>query len=64
MAFDTRISVEEHYDDRFRPELTQEDIEFAKGTDFSITVFGWLVVLSGVIGIAMIVIGTIEHVSR
>jgi len=64
MHFDNRVSVEERYNDRFRPELTQDDIEFAKGTDFSIAVFGWLVVLSGVIGIAMIVIGTIEHVSR
>lgn len=64
MHFDNRVSVEERYPDRFCPELTQDDIEFAKGTDFSIAVFGLLVVLSGVIGIAMIVIGTIEHVSR
>ena len=64
MHFDSRTAVEERYDDRFRPELTQDDIEFAKGTDFAISVFGWLVVLSGIIGIAMIVIGTVEHVSR
>ena len=63
MHFDNRIAVEEVYDDRYAP-MSEQDRRDFDSVNRSIIVFGWLVVLLGVIGFAMIVIGTIEHVSR
>jgi hypothetical protein len=63
MAFDTRVSVEERYSDRYAPASDSDRRDYDR-TNFSIDLFGWLVVLSGIIGLAMIVIATIEHVNR
>lgn len=63
MAFDTRKAVEERYLDEFAP-MSDSDRRDFDSVNRSIVVFGWLVVLLGVIGFAMIVIGTIEHISR
>lgn len=61
--FDTRKSVEERYRDEVAPMGHQERRDY-DSVNLSIDVFGWLVVASGVIGFAMIVIGTIEHLNR
>lgn len=63
MTFDTRRAVEERYRDEYAPMSEQDRADF-DSVNRSIMLFGWLVVLLGVIGIAMIVIGTLEHVSR
>lgn len=63
MAFDTRKSVEERYRDEVAPMSQQERREY-DSVNLSIDVFGWLVVASGLIGFAMVVIGTIEHFNR
>jgi hypothetical protein len=63
MHFDNRVSVEERYNDKFAPMSEQDRADF-DAVNRSITVFGLLVLLSGFLGLAMIVIGTIEHVSR
>lgn len=61
--FDTRLSVEERYRDKFAP-MSDSDRRDFDATNRAITVFGWLVVLSGVLGLAMIIIATVEHVAR
>lgn len=61
--FDSRLSVEERYSDRYAPMSQQERRDY-DSVNLSIDVFGWLVVLSGVLGLAMIIIATIEHLSR
>ena len=61
--FDTRLSIEERYRDKFAP-MSDSDRRDFDSVNRSIVVFGWLVVLLGVIGFAMIVIGTIEHFGR
>jgi hypothetical protein len=63
MAFDSRIAVEERYRDEVAP-MSQQDRRDFDRTNFSIDLFGWLVVFSGVVGLAMIIIATIEHVVR
>lgn len=61
--FDTRLSVEERYRDKFAP-MSDSDRRDFDATNRAITVFGWLVVLSGVLGLAMIIIATVEHFGR
>jgi hypothetical protein len=63
MAFDTRIAVEERYSDRYAPMSEQDRADF-DATNRAITVFGWLVVLCGVIGCGMIGFATFLHLSR
>lgn len=63
MSFDTRKAVEEQYPDRFAPMSEQDRADF-DAVNNSIRLFGILVIVSGFLGLAMIVIGTIEHVSR
>jgi hypothetical protein len=63
MAFDTRRAVEEKYPDRFAPMSEQDRADF-DAVNNSITLFAILVVVVGFLGLAMIVIGTIEHAAR
>ena len=63
MAFDTRRAVEERYRDEFAPMSEQDRADF-EAVNNSIRLFGILVIVSGFLGLAMIVIGTIEHVPR
>jgi hypothetical protein len=63
MAFDSRIAVEERYSDEYAP-MSEQDRRDFDATNRAIIVFGWLVVLSGVLGLAMIIIATVEHVAR
>lgn len=63
MAFDTRISVEERYSDQYAPMSEQDRCDF-NATNRSIAIFGWLVVLLGVIGCGMIGFATFLHFSR
>lgn len=63
MAFDTRISVEERYDDRYA-QMSEQDRRDFDSTNRAITVFGWLVVLLGVISCGMIGFATFLHFSR
>lgn len=63
MAFDTRISVEERYDDRYA-QMSDADRADFDATNRAIIVFGWLVVLCGVIGCGMIGFATFLHFSR
>jgi len=44
--------------------MSQQERRDYDSVNLSIDVFGWLVVLSGVLGLAMIIIATIEHLSR
>ena len=61
--FDTRNAVEERYRDEYAPMSEQDRADF-DATNRAIVVFGWLVVLSGVLGLAMIIIATVEHFGR
>jgi hypothetical protein len=63
MVFDTRVSVEERYSDRYAPMSEQDRVDF-DATNRAITVFGWLVVLCGFIGCGMISFATFLHLSR
>jgi hypothetical protein len=63
MAFDTRRAVEERYRDEFAPMSDSDRRDFDR-TNFSIELFGWLVVLLGVISCGMIGFATFLHFSR
>ena len=63
MAFDTRISVEERYDDRYA-QMSDSDRADFDATNRAIIVFGCLVVLLGVISCGMIGFATFLHFSR
>lgn len=63
MAFDTRISVEERYDDRYA-QMSDADRADLDATNRAIVIFGWLVVLLGVISCGMIAFATFLHLSR
>jgi len=63
MSFDTRRAVEERYPDRFFPMSDSDRADF-DATNRAITVFGWLVVLLGVISCGMIGFATFLHFSR
>ena len=63
MAFDSRFAVEERYRDEYAPMSDSDRADF-DATNRAITVFGWLVVLCGVIGCGMIAFATFLHFSR
>ena len=61
--FDTRRAVEERYRDEYAPMSEQDRADF-DATNRAIVVFGWLVVLLGVISCGMIAFATFLHFSR
>jgi len=63
MAFDTRRAVEERYRDEFAP-MSDSDRRDFDSTNRAIIVFGWLVVLLGVISCGMVGFATFLHFSR
>ena len=63
MSFDSRIAVEERYSDRYDPMSDADRADF-DATNRAIIVFGWLVVLLGVISCGMIAFATFLHFSR
>lgn len=63
MVFDTRRAVEERYRDEFAP-MSDSDRRDFDSVNRSIVVFGWLVVLLGVISCGMIGFATFLHFSR
>lgn len=61
--FDSRVSVEERYNDKIAPMSDSDRADF-DATNRAIIVFGWLVVLLGVISCGMIAFATFLHFSR
>lgn len=63
MSFDTRRAVEEQYPDRFAPMSEQDRADF-DAVNNSIRLFAVLIVLSGSLGLLMIVWPIVEHCNR
>lgn len=63
MRFDNRVAVEERYDDRFAPMSEQDRADF-DAVNNSIRLFAVLIIVSGSLGLLMIVWPIVEHCNR
>lgn len=63
MRFDNRVAVEERYDERFAPMSEQDRADF-DAVNNSIRLFAVLIIVSGSLGLLMIVWPIVEHCNR